>query len=58
MVKLDWYNKPICIGVVTEVDGESVSARVLSSWGHTWEYTHDLQMVSDLKSTCPVRRGR
>lgn len=58
VVKLDWYNKPIAIGVVTQVDGENVSARVLSSRGHTWEYTHDLRMVSEVKSTCFSRRGR
>lgn len=48
VAKLDWDNRPLLVGIVTASGPVSDRVHVLSSIGHTWEYTHDLVPVSEV----------
>jgi len=48
VAKISWENQPLYVGIVTQVDRDSISAHVLSSVGHIWEYTHDLIPIDSL----------
>jgi hypothetical protein len=42
VVKLDWYDRPIGMGILLEEDMEGVSLRILYPTGPLWEYSHDI----------------
>lgn len=48
VAKLDWNNRPLFIGIVTEVRPRAGRAWILSTDGHAWEYTHDLCHIHEL----------
>jgi len=50
VAKLDWNNRPLLTGIVTATRPGSDRAQVLSTDGHTWEYTHDLCLADELPS--------
>lgn len=47
VVKVNWENRPLETGIVTDVE-DSVIAHILFPSGIRWEYTHDLQHVDDV----------
>ena len=53
VVKLDWNNRPLLLGIVTETRPESANAKVLSPGRHEWEYTHDLCHATELPRCTP-----
>jgi len=42
VVKLDWYDRPIGMGILLEADFEGSSLRILYPTGPLWEYAHDI----------------
>ena len=46
--KMDWNNRPLHLGIVTEVLDASSTAAILSPTGIEWEYTHDLVHADEL----------
>ena len=47
VVKLDWYDRPIGMGLLLETDFEGSSLRILYPTGPSWEYSHDIFAVDD-----------
>ena len=48
VAKISWENRPLLFGVVTEVDHNTGTARILSSNGDSWEYIHDITPLDGL----------
>ncbi len=47
VVKLDWYNRPLAVGILIGMDFEGSSLRILFPNGAFWEYSHDIFPLHD-----------
>jgi hypothetical protein len=48
VAKLDWNNRPLHLGIVTDVRPGAGVAQILSPNGCTWEYIHDITPADDI----------
>lgn len=53
LVKLDWSNRPLNVGLLLSIDHGGASLRVLYPSGPAWEYCHDMFALDDERIRWP-----
>jgi hypothetical protein len=55
LVKLDWHDRPIGLGLLVGREHGGASLRLLYPTGPAWEYSHDMFSLDDARIKWRVR---